>query len=291
MGRADAGRIALSVLWKILRLVIILGLCYVILYPFFVKAVNAFKSEMDFMDPTVRFIPRAPTMEFLNRVFNKMNYFKAVFNTFIVSFLSAVLQTAVCSLSGYGFARFKFWGNGLIFMLVILTLIVPPQTMMMPLFVTFANLKLLNSVFPTLILSATGMGLLNGLFIFMYRQYYRNIPKELEEAAYIDGCGAFSTFRRIIAPSTVAITVTVFLLSFTWQWTDTFYSGLFYRDMPILANAVKHIGDPESLIVSPVLKSSMVNTAAMLAVLPVIILYIFAQKLFIQSIERSGIVG
>lgn len=286
-------RFLFSLVWKFFRLVIILGLCYIILYPFFIKAVNAFKSSMDFADPSVRFIPRYPTTENIKRVWESMNYMTAFFNTLALSLVTALLQTIVGAFAGYGFARFKFKGSGFFFMLVILTLLVPPQVLMMPLFRGFNAVGMTDSLLPSIILSATGMGLRNGLYIFMFRQYFRNVPRELEEAAYIDGCGTLKTFIRVIAPAATAIATTVFLLSFSWQWTDTFYSDLFYMDMPILSKAVMNIGDPYVGLSNsdPILTSAMVATGSLLAILPLGVLYVFAQRLFVQSVERSGIVG
>ena len=278
-------------LWSVVRFVIILGLCYLILYPFFIKIVNGFKDYADFLDPTVRFIPKHFTWNTLLRVADKLNYGNTLFNTAMLSLGIALLTTAVSSFIAYGFARFSFKGSGVLFFAVIFTLIVPPQTVIIPLFLRFrffaGFLNLLDTPFPVVILALTGLSLKNGLYIFMLRQFYRNLPKELEEAAYLDGYGAFNTYFRVILPSAKTILVTVFLLSLSWEWTDTVYNPLFFQDIKIFANMLQLVGSGEV----PVMSANMVNVAALMAIFPLAIIYIIAQKAFVQSVERAGIVG
>ena len=203
----------------------------------------------------------------------------------------ALLQTAVAAVVGYGFARFKFRGNRLLFAAVILMLIVPPQTILVPLFVRFklflGFINLIDTPWPTFIMAATGTGFKAGLYIFLSRQFFMNMPKELNEAAAIDGCGVYQTFFRIMLPSARSILTTVFLLSFSWQWTDTLYNGLFFQDTAILSNVINRVGIGESMAVS----GNLQNVAAILAIAPLAILYIFAQRSFVESIDNAGIVG
>lgn len=280
-----------SLAWKIVRTVIILGLCYLILYPFIIKITNAVKPYNEFMDPTIRFISKHPTMDNINRVIEKMNFFEALKNTAVISIITAVIQTAISALVGYGFARYNFKGNKILFALVIFTLIVPPETIIMPLFLQFrffiGFINLINTPLPMVILSLTALGLRNGLYIFMFRQYYKNVPKELDEASCLDGCNAFQTFVKIMLPPSIPIIVTILLLSFSWQWTDTVYSALFFNNMPFLSNLINGVGEGESIIQG----SNYVQIASLLSILPVAVVYVFAQKFFVQSIERTGLVG
>lgn len=283
-----------SLLWKIVRFVIIIGLCYVILYPFVVKILNAIKGYEDFFDPTVRFIARHPTLDNIRLVFTAMDYIPSMLKTAALSLMCGVLQTGVCALIAYGFARFKFRGNTILFFCVMLTLLIPPQTIMIPLYMKFrfflgiTELSLIDTILPMVLLSLTGMGLKNGLYIFMLRQVFRGMPQELEEAAYIDGYGYFRTFVRIMLPAAVPTMTTVFLFVFAWQWTDTFYNNLFFVDFGVLTNAINQV---QGLSEVDVIQSMYANTAALLAIIPLAVLYIFTQKAFVQSAERSGLVG
>lgn len=280
-----------NIAWKIARFVILFGLCFVIIYPFGVKIIDSFKSFQDFLDPTVQYIPKYFTWDNIKAVMDQMGYKDALLRTFLFSALIAIIQVAMTSLVGYGFARFKFWGKTLLFGLVILELIVPPQTIMIPLFIRFrffiGNVSLIGTFWPIIILTVTCMGIKSGLYIYMFRQFFINMPKELEEAAYIDGCNTFQTYYKVMLPSAVSTMVTVFLLSFSWQWTDTTYSSLF-RTTGLMANVINNVGDPD---MEEVMATTYNNTAAVLSVLPIAIVYLIGQKFFIQGVERSGITG
>lgn len=282
-----AGRSA----WALVRAVIILGLCYVILYPFFVKTVTAFMPYQDLLDPTVRFVPKHFTLDNLRTVFSRLDYGRTLLNTSLLSVGTALLTTMISSFVAYGFARYAFKGNGLLFAGVILTLIVPPQTIIIPLFLRFrffaGFFNLLDTPLPIMILSLTGLSLKNGLFIFMLRQFYKNLPHELEEAAWLDGCGAMDTYFRVMLPSARTLLITVFLLSLSWNWTDTLYAPLFLPGVQLFANMVGMSASGES----PIMAGIMQNLGALLAVLPLALIYIVLQKFFVQSVERAGIVG
>lgn len=284
-------RTVFSWFWKIVRMVILVGLCYIILYPFFIKIMNSFKTVDDFLDPTVRFIPTEFTLENIETVMRQMDYWPTLLNTVVMAVVLGALQTIVSALVGYGLARFKFRGHNLLFFIVIFTLIVPPQTILIPLFLKFrffmGFINLVETSWPMVILSATGLGLKNGLYIFLFRQIFKNMPKELEEAAYLDGCSAFRTFGRIMLPSATSMMVTVFLLAFSWLWTDTTYSSLFLTDFPVLSNVVNSIG----VSGIPIMAANYKSIAAILSIIPIAILFIFAQKSFVQSIDRAGLVG
>ena len=148
-------------------------------------------------------------------------------------------------------------------------------------------MNLTNTYWPLIILSLGGLAFKNGLYIFMFRQKFKNMPKELEEAALIDGCNAFRTFYKVMLPSAVTLMVTVFLIAFAWQWTDTTYTQLFQRGTEVLSNMTSYVegGEEEVMILQ------YNNTAAVLCVLPIMVVYIIGQKSFVQGVERSGITG
>jgi multiple sugar transport system permease protein len=301
--------------WSIVRGVIVLGICFLILYPILVKLSVAFMPEQDIFDVTVRYVPKSPTFENFKTVWQAMKYSQSFWNTFKLSVITSVMQLISCTLIGYGFARFKFKGRSLLFTLVILTMIVPPQTLMLPMYLHFQNfdifglftaitgkgINMFDSYWPFVLMSLTGMGLKNGLYIYIIRQFFRGMPKELEEAAYVDGAGMLRTFAQIMLPSAVPAMITVFLFSFVWQWTDTFYSTLFLQNTRVLSSALSSVSfDITQQIyfetgvneyMPPAISSMYTNTGSLLVIAPLIILYLFAQKRFVESIERSGIVG
>ncbi|SEN70726.1 multiple sugar transport system permease protein [Amphibacillus marinus] len=296
--------------WSLIRLVLVFGICFIILQPLFTKFAVSLMSEPDLYDATVQFVPRGLNVQNYLVAFQEMDYFGTFLRTFGLSALVSILQLISCTLVGYGFARFKFPFKNTMFVLVILCLLVPPQVLMLPLFLQFrffdvfgiyelltgnAGINLMDTFWPFILTSLLTQGYKNGLYIFLMRQFFKGLPVELEEAAYIDGCSAIKTFYKIMIPSAVPMLVTVFLFSFVWQWTDSFYTGLYLNNYTVMSNALSSLASSvmsdQLTFVSPALVSMMNNTGTILVVLPLFIIYLLAQRYFVESIERSGIVG
>lgn len=278
--------------WIIARLVIIVGISYMILYPFFVKLIVALSSTEDIVDNTVMYIPRHGSTYFIERASLNMNYWTSFFTTAGLSLVVAICQLFVACFAGYGFARFKFRGKDLLFVIVLLTLMIPAQTIQLPLYMSFSDflgmdLSLTNTVWPLTIMSLTGLGLKNGLYIYLMRQFFRGLPKELENSAYIDGAGFFRTFFSIMLPNAANMMITVFLFSFTWQWTDTTYNSMLMPEMELLSNKASMVA---ASIKDEAQISAINDTACLMIIFPLLIVFLFAQRYFIQSIERSGLV-
>ena len=316
-----------NVVWYIFRLILMVGVCYVILFPFFSKIAGSFMSPSDFVDPTVSIIPKSPTLGIYKAIFLENRYFAAFFNTVLLSLSTALLQTFVCTLIGYGLAKFRFKGNGVVMIFVILTMIVPHETIRLAMqqhfryfdiggvqglsipgllqFVTgifnggFSNgltLNLMNQFTPLILLSIFGLGFKNGLYIFMMRQFFTGVPDELEESAYVDGSNTFRTFFQIILPLSVPMMVTIFLFSFCWQWTDDFYTKAFFTNsdvwlMPNIITMPESLKTSSNYAAAALYESAVNNTAGIMIILPLVILYLFCQKSLVQGIERSGLVG
>ncbi|GHV38556.1 ABC transporter permease [Clostridia bacterium] len=281
-------------LYLALVYIIVIGLAFLIVYPYIMKLATSFMSLDDLSDPTVRFIPKSFSLYFWNRAINSMRILTSYGTSFYIAAITAFLQTFVCAFVGYGFARFKFAGRNVLFVLVIFTMLVPFTTIMLPYYLKFryfnlifVKVNLINTIWPNVVLSATGLGLKNGLYIYMLRQFFRSMPMELEEAAHIDGAGAFGTYFKIMLPNALVTMNTVFLLAFCWQWTDTTYASVFFSTKPTVVNALKNI----VLVVGQdlVAVSSLRNIGTLIVLVPLLILYLFVQRGFIQGIERSGI--
>lgn len=270
-------------------------------------------AEKDLYDATVISIPRNFTTENYKLVNELIGFWKALFNTIWIALLVSVVQIIFCTLVGYGFARFKFPLKKFWFACVMLVIVIPPQTIMSSLYLHFKffdvfgisqlltgkTINLHNSIIPYIMLCMGGMGLKSGLYIFMIRQYFRGVPKELEEAAYIDGCGNLSTFIRIMLPDAKPILTSCFLFAFVWQWTDSFYSKLFLGNMKLLPKmltsisgllndyliAINGAGSKASIAYGQL----MISTGMIMAIIPLLILYVFVQKGFVESLSQSGI--
>lgn len=293
--------------WGILRFCLLFGLSFIIIYPFIAKISSTFMSKLDLYDPIVWIIPRRPTLVNIQNVIKYGSYLKALKNTSIISVLCAVFQTFSATLVGYGFAKFKFRGKNLFLLLTVLTIVIPPSTIYVSLYTKFRYFdwfgvlhmmgitppNFVESFTPMVLLSTTSLGLKNGLYILVLMQIFRGIPKELSEAAYVDGAGIFRTFWQINMPQARSMMVSLFMLSFAWQWTDTFYSGLYFKSTPIMQNVISAVRNISEIGAANdnVISATMINTAVMMAIFPLIILYLFGQKMLIQGVERSGMVG
>ena len=308
-----------NVVYVIFRYVLLIGISYVILFPFFAKISGSFMSRDDFVDVTVKLIPRYPTLDTYRAIIRENKYFEALLNTFTLSMMCGLIQTFICCLIGYGLAKFKFKGNKLIFFLVLFTMVVPHRTLQLSMFmkfryfdilgifnllgggvfdwlkvIPFTSLNLNNSYWPLALLSLGGLAFKNGLYIFMMRQFFRGVPDELEESAYIDGSGTFRTFIQIILPLSVPMMITIFLFAFSWQWTDNFYTTVFFtKASKVLMPNI--IAIPKSLdtqyAAQNLYESAIRNTCGLLILAPLLVLYVFMQNYLVGGIERSGIVG
>lgn len=298
----------------LLRTVLLIGICYVILLPIFHRLSTALMSIEDLYDQSVRWIPRSPTLRNFRLVWEHMDYVRALGQTFFLSMFTSVLQLAACSMVGYGLARFQFPGSGIIFGLAIFTLIVPPQLIMVPMYLNFrffdllgflkTPINLIGTYWPFAFMSGTATGFRCGLYIFIMRQFFKGMPKALEEAAYIDGAGLFTTFVRVMLPGAVPGLIVTFLFSFVWQWNDYLYVTQFMPGKNFLPQALegaavkvaRAIDEADALAsTSGFLDDhfySLINNAGMiLVIVPLLILYLFLQRYFVESIERTGIVG
>ena len=284
---------------------ILISIVFLILYPLISQVSDMFKSRADLLDKSVVFIPKEPSLYVTQLAINGLDYVKSFLNTLKLSLTVAILQTLSCTVIGYGFARFKFPLRNLLFALVILTLLVPVQIVMPSFYVYFRNFDVfgifqavlghpLNTIdhqFPFILLSVFGLGIKNGLYIFMLRQFFRGMPKELDEAGRIDGAGFLRIFGRIMLPNAVPIMITIFLFSFSWQWTDSFYSSIFFSDYQVLAQTLSSLTSYQSSYLDPVVRNAMMSAGIILCIAPLLLMYLFLQKFFIQGITRSGITG
>lgn len=306
-------KIVYKKVFNILRTLLLFGLCFLIIQPLLNKLTVSFMAEKDLYDATVISIPRNFTTSNYKLVTQLINFWKSLYNSVGMAFLVSILQIISCTLVGYGFARFKFPLKNLWFMCVMLVIIVPPQTIMSSLYLHFrffdvfgiyelltgSKMNLLDTTAPYLMLTATCMGLKSGLYIFMIRQYFRGVPKELEEAAYVDGSGRFRTFLQIMLADAKPILTSCFLFAFVWQWTDSFYSSLFLRKLKLLPTGIASIAERlndyyettygRGNLPTIGYQQSMIATGMLMTVLPLLLLYIIAQKGFVESLSQTGI--
>jgi len=294
------------------RALLLFGLCVRIFQPLLARIGSSPMAEKDLYDSTVVLVPRNPTLDNYRIVFDLTDFPRSMLNTLWTSLLVSVLQVVSCTLVGYGFARFDFPLKKLWFACVVALIIIPPQTIATALYMNFANfdvfgiikaltgktISLHGSLVPYTLMSLTCMGLKDGLYIYMLRQYFTGIPKSLEEAAYVDGCGTMYTFVKIMLPDAMPTITSCFLFSFVWQWTDLFYTRNFLSGMSIYSTQLSSIvsrmnryfsSDASKPIIVPVgRQQQLISIGVLICCIPLVILYLFAQRTFVESIVMSG---
>ena len=186
---------------SILRAVFLVGVGFVMLYPVLFMLSNSFKSVNDTLDPTVVWIPSGFNLFSFKTALELLKFGESFKNTLLIVLPCVIFQVVSCLFIAYGFARFRFKFRNLLFGLLIFNIIVPTESYMIPLYVNLKTMGLLDTYAQFYVQALLGTGIRSGLYIFIFRQYFINMPKELEEASFIDGCNPLETFIKIMVPN------------------------------------------------------------------------------------------
>ena len=297
---------------SIIRWVVIIPVMFVIIYPLLSMVVTSLLDQYQVLDPSVIWVPKTPKLDNYEIAFEVLDYGQALLRTITVCIISALVEVGTCAVTAYGFARFKFKFQNLFLGLLILSIIVPQEMVAIPTYLQlrYADIlgilegigkiigtdirpNLLNTTWAFWIPALLSVGIRAGLFIFIYMQFFKGLPKELEEAAYIDGAGPLKTFLRIIIPSSGVAILTVSIFSVIWYWNDYYLSSLYFSENFTLAVRISQI---ETLISTYGTNSvTSVNgikmASSILFILPMLLMYMILQKKFVESVDRVGIVG
>ena len=303
-----AGQITISVI----RGLLMFGLCFMIIQPMITRFGMSLMKEQDLYDSTIVLLPRHVTLENYKIVADLTGFPQSMINTLWISIVMSICQVISCTIVGYGFGRFEFPLKKFWFACVIAVIIIPPQIISSSLYTTFARFDILglitlftgstinirSSIWPYIMMCLTCMGLKDGLYIFMLRQYFKNVPESLEEAAYVDGCGTMHTFVKIMLPDALPTIASCFLFSFVWQWTDLFYSRNFLSGYSLYAVQLSTIGSRMSRYFAvdpnnpPTVDNGrslqLISIGVLICCIPLIILYCFTQRTFVESLAMTG---
>lgn len=291
--------------WSFFRFMILLGIGFIVLYPLIYMVSCAFRERSDMNDPTVMWLPRHYTLDVIKDTWRIMDFGSMLKNTIFLNIGCSLVQVMSCAVTGYGFARFSFKGKKLLFGIVIMMILVPPQVISLPLYTQFRffgikglfSVNLIDSMLTMYLPAMTANGIRSGLMILIFRQFFRGLPRELEDAACIDGCGPFMTFVRVMIPNAASAFLTVFLFSVVWYWNDYYVSTAFFTDTRTVATVLY---DLDSRLSRAIYGDSRIKPSArelivwkeagcLMSVLPILIMYVFLQKHFTEGIERSGL--
>lgn len=303
----------IDAVWPIFRALIVFGLCFIILYPLIFMISCAFRPRAEMNDPTIMWIPKTFTMSNIKDAIRAMDFWNTLGNTLVLNIGCSILQVLTCAITGYGFARFKFKGKNILFFVVIMMILVPSQIILIPQYMFFRYfnpfgvyhavtgnyINLINTAVTMYFPALTANGIRAGLFIFLFRQSFRGLPKELEDAAYLDGCSPLRTFIQVMVPNAGSTFLTVFLLSIVWYWNDYYVSTSFFTDNRTIAlmlknldaNLTRIIFDNGNVQVNVRELIVWMESGCLISILPMLILYICLQKNFTEGIARSGLTG
>jgi multiple sugar transport system permease protein len=314
LGRTKAGTVLskinhksfwLSRIYRFFVYILLLDLTFIFLYPFMHMLVTSFMSDKDLVDITVKWIPNEFRYQNYLIAYNFLKVPLGLKNSIIQTALPVLGHILSCSFIAYGFARYKFPGRGFMFVLVLLSFIIPAQTFIVPMYINFVSIGWSKSILPLVVPTFFGFGLRGGLFIFIFRQFFMGLPTELEEAALIDGCGSFRTYFTIILPLARTTILVTAVLAMVWHWNDYFEPSIYitkaslfplphmlpgmYREMIQVTNMF--IYNPVTgELTEKILNEGVAMAATFIVILPLMIAYLILQKQFMQGIERTGLV-
>ncbi len=296
-----------SVVMRIAVYLFLTGLAFVFLYPFLTMLVDSVKTYADISNNTIKWIPRNFTLNNYKLAFSALNAWRTGANSLIVTVAATLGHMLSCSLVAYGFARYRFPLRSAMFAIVILSILIPTQTIIIPSYITYTNMHIVGTHLPMIIPTFFGFGLRGGIFIFLFRQYFLKIPKSLEEAAAIDGCGPLRTFAQVVLPSTGATMIVCLLLSAVWHFNDSYEPSIYLTDydkflLPqMLSMLSSNLSSAQGEIASTAQNISndmqimyhrgVVMAAVTICLVPLFVLYVAMQRKFVEGVERSGLTG
>ena len=262
-------------------LLVLLSILFIL--PFLWMIATSLKTESQAISYPPTLLPSPFDFANYREVFELVPFIQFYWNTIIVTGLTVIGTVISSALVAYAFARIKGRGRNFWFILLLCTMMLPPQVTMIPVYLIFTELGWVNTFLPLIVPAFLG----NAFFIFLLRQFFRAIPKELEESAIIDGCSLFGIFWRIVVPLSKPALITVAILSFMASWNDFLTPLIYLNDMSkyTLALGLQIFNGQQTMQWGPMMAAST------MVIFPLILLFFFAQKHFIQGIALSGIKG
>lgn len=302
-GKSYVSRVAKHTVVRIGFYFLLCALSFIFIYPFIMMIVKSLMTDTDLINITVKWLPSEMTWSNYSIAYRKLWFSKFVINSATVALLGTVGHIFSCALTGYAFARYNFKGKNLLFGIVILSMIVPVQVIIFPLYMQYSSWGWVDSYLPLIVPTFFGFGLSGGFFIFLFRQFFMGLPYEMEEAARIDGCGPLRTYARIMLPMAQSSLLVCAVLSIVWHWNDYFEPGIYITSTELkmlphrlpslyaLLNSENfsmiQINDIEGVMFN----EAMLMAATFLCILPLLIMYFILQRRFMEGVERSGLTG
>jgi ABC-type glycerol-3-phosphate transport system permease component len=243
---------------------------------------SSLKTEAEVAAGSISIIPKEVQWQNYPDSLEKMRFRSALANTVVITVLSVLGQILSSSLVGFGFARFRFRGRNILFMIMLSTMMLPAQVTMIPVFVLFRTLGWIDTFWPLIIPA----WLASPFFVFMFRQFFAQVPEELMEAARIDGAGNWTIYWRLMMPLCGPVIAIVAIYTFMGAWND-FLGPLIYLNSPrnrTLALALAAFNGQYGIT-----DAQQLMAASCVTMLPCIVLFFAAQKYFVESVAMTGL--
>lgn len=291
-----------GLLHKTILYILFIGISFIFLYPLMQMAVTSFMPLVDLVDPTTIWIPKNFTFRNYARAFEALNAAKSFIDSIIVSTLPTFFVVISSALIGYGFASYQFPFKKIMMAVLFIIFLIPTILMAIPTYVIYRELELLDSLKAFIYPAMTGFGFRQTIFILIFYQFFKMIPKELKEAAEVDGASAIKVFIRIAIPMALPAFLITSLYAFVWYWNETSLALLYfpneYSTLPMAVIGFRTLYEnlyPSGTVglegASETFNQGVQFAGTIISILPLLIVYFIAQKWFIEGVDRSGIAG
>jgi multiple sugar transport system permease protein len=292
-------RTGYGLVFSIVLYLLLIAIGFVYLYPLLFMFVTSMKSPSDLLNSMVQWIPTQFYIDNYVRAYHVLDYPQTLASSVLVSLVPSLIQAAVCSLVGYGLARYKFPGKNILFLLILITFIIPAQNTYIPQMLTYKKLGLLGNVLCLILPAIAGQGYKSAIFILIFYQTFLSLPKVLEEAARLDGASDLKIFLQIAVPGAMSAYIIAVIFSTVWYWNETFLTVVFLeggvQTLPMqlakFVDAYQNLYPPGVVNIFDRLNEAIKLSGTFLVILPLLLMYFVLQKWFVESVERSGITG
>lgn len=292
-------RSSYGLVFTIILYLLLIAIGFVYLYPLLFMLVTSLKSPEDLLNPMVQWVPTQIYTGNYDRAYHVLDYPNTLISSIMISVIPSLIQTVVCSLVGYGLARYRFWGKNVLVMLILATFIIPAQNTIIPQMLTYKSFGLLGNIFSLILPALLGQGLKSAIFILIFYQTFLSLPKVLEEAARLDGASDLKIFTSIALPSAIPAFIISVIFSIVWYWNETYMTVIFLeggvQTLPMqlskFVQAYENLYPPGVVNIFDRLNEAVKLSGTFLNILPLLLMYFVLQKWFVESIERSGITG
>lgn len=276
---------------------------FVFLEPIFRIISKTFMTSEDIIDPMVDWVPRSFSLNNLSVAVKVLNLKETLKNSLLFSGILAVAQTICAALTGFALSRYEFSGKKFWFVMILLCFVVPTSVLMIPRLMMLVTAQeaigytLIGTPYPQLMMALFGQGVNSTILILIFQNFFNLIPKSLDEAAMIDGAGAFRVFWHIGMRLSFSTVLVVFLFAFVWNWNETYVTGTLLRSgLQLLPSKLALFDSEFESAVSSSGSAFKLNeaykmAATFISIAPLLLLYSFVQKKFIEGIENTGITG